>query len=287
MTAVVMKELRAYFSQMTGYIFLALTTLLVGLFFTFVNVFALSPGFHQVLNEATLLFLIMIPALTMRLFADESRNKTDQLLYTSPLTIWQIVLGKYLAAALLFLMGMAITVLFPVMMSFYGDLPLTQIIGAYLGFILMGFSFIGLGLLISVTTENQIIAAVATFGTIFAFFLMDVIASAMPADATSSLVFVIIVILIFAGILYNGTKNIFAAIILMFAGIAGTVAMFFINNLLFDGLIVRMFRWLSMFSRFDSLSRGVLNISDVVFYLTFSLLLIYLTINFVEKRRWR
>jgi len=282
-----MKELRTYFSQMTGYIFLALTTLLVGLFFTFISVFGVNPGFHQVLEEATLLFLIMIPALTMRLFADESRNKTDQLLYTSPLTIWQIVLGKYLAAALLFLMGIAVTMLFPLMISFYGELPLTQIIGAYLGFILMGFSFIGIGLLISVTTENQIIAAVATFGTIFAFFLMDVIASAMPADATSSLVFMIIVILIFAGILYNGTKNAIAAFILAAVGVGVTVIVYNINELLFDGLIVRMFRWLSMFSRFDALSRGVLNISDVVFYLTFSLLLIYLTINFIEKRRWR
>jgi len=287
MTAIIMKELRAYFSQMTGYIFLALTTLLVGLFFTFINVFGLNPGFHQVLDEATLLFLIMIPALTMRLFADESRNKTDQLLYTSPLAIWQIVLGKYLAAALLFLMGIAVTMLFPLMMSFYGELPLTQIIGAYVGFVLMGFSFIGIGLLISVTTENQIIAAVATFGTVFAFFLMDIIASAMPADATSSLVFVLIVIVIFAGILYNGTKNIFAAIILLAIGIGGTVAMFFSNNLMFDGLIVRMFRWLSMFSRFNALSRGVLNVADIVFYFTFSFLLIYLTINFIEKRRWR
>jgi len=287
MTAIIMKELRMYFNQMTGYIFLALTTLLIGLFFVFMNIFQSNGGFHNVLGSVTMLFFIMVPALTMRLFADEVRNKTDQLLYTSPLAVWQIVVGKYLAAAILFVGAMVVTMLFPLMASRFGVLPVSQIAGAYIGFTLMGLSFIGLGLFISVMTENQIVAAVGTFAGIFVFFILDGISGGMPADANSSLVFVIIAMLAFGGILYHSTKKWIAGAVLAAFGIGITIGIFMWDRMLFDGLIVRVFRWISVFSRFDTLTRGILNVADIVFYITFAALFIYLTTNVIEKRRWR
>ena len=287
MTAIMMKELRTYFIQMTGYIFLALTVLLTALFFVSVNVRFASPHFHLVLNQITILFLVMIPTLTMRLFADEVKNRTDQLLYTSPIAIWQIVLGKYLAAGLLFMGAMVVTMLFPFMLSMFGELPMSQIIGAYVGYILMGLKFIAIGLFISVMTENQIIAAVATFGAIFFTFILDGLAGGMPADTTSSLIFIGALILILAGIFYNSTKNIIAPVILTAVGAGVTSALFFSNRMMFDGIIGRTFRWISVFSRYDNLTRGILNISDIIFSVTFALLFVYLTINAIEKRRWR
>ena len=287
MTAIIMKELRTYFTQMTGYIFLALTVLLTGLFFVAINVFFASPNFHNVLNQITILFFVMIPTLTMRLFADEVKNRTDQLLYTSPLAIWQIVMGKYLAASLLFIGSMVVTMLFPFMLSFFGELPMSQIIGAYAGYILMGLKFIAIGLFISVMTENQIIAAVATFGAIFFAFILDGLAGGMPADATSSLVFVGILILAVAGIFYNSTKNIIAPVIFTAVGAGVTGMLFFSNRMMFDGIIGRTFRWFSVFSRYETLTRGVLNVADIIFSVTFALLFVYLTINVIEKRRWR
>ena len=287
MTAMIIKELRTYFSQMTGYIFLALMTIFVALFFAVINVNTRNPNFQQVLSSTTILFFIIIPTLTMRLFADEVKNKTDQLLYTSPLSIWQIVCGKYFAASILFITGAAVTMLFPLIISQFGELPVSQIVGAYIGYILMGLSFIGLGLFISVMTENQIIAAVATAGSIFLFFLLDGIAGGMPADANSSLIFIIVIVVGVSGILYHSTKNIIAGLVLAVLGIAGASAVFFVDRLLFDALIPRTFRWFSVFMRFENLTRGIMNFADIVFYITFAIVFIYLTINTIEKRRWR
>jgi len=286
-TAVIMKELRTYFTQMTGYIFLALMTLLTALFFVVMNVFTLNPSFQVVLNQTTILFFILIPTLTMRLFADEIKNRTDQLLYTSPLAVWQIVLGKYLAASALFILSMVITMIFPLMISQYGELPISQIAGSYVGYTLVGMGLIAIGLFISVLTENQIIAAVGTAGAIFFLNILDGFAGGMPADATSSLVFVGFIIVAVAGILYHSTKNIVAPVILALAGFAAAGGLFFTNRMMFDALIPRTLRWLSVFSRFDTLSRGVLNLADIVYYVTFALVFVYLTINVIEKRRWR
>ncbi|MCL2421123.1 MAG: ABC transporter permease subunit [Defluviitaleaceae bacterium] len=287
MIAIVMKELRTYFSQMTGYIFLALMTLLTALFFVMSIIFTGSPNYHIVLSTTTMLFFILIPTLTMRLFADEVRNKTDQLLFTSPLAIWQIVVGKYVAASLLFIGAVGVTMLFPLMISPYGTLPVSLIVGSYVGYILMGLGFIAIGLFISVMTENQIIAAVGTAGAIFFIFILDAIAGGMPADANASLVFVCILILALGGILYNSTKNIYAAVVVAVIGFAGAGAAFYFNRLMFDAVIPRTLRWFSVFSRFDSLTRGILDLADIVFYVTFPLVFIYLTINIIEKRRWR
>jgi len=287
MIAIMKKELRAYFTQMIGYNVLVLMVLLTGLFFALLNVMPRSPNFHIVLSNFLVFLILVVPIITMRLFAEESRNRTDQLLFTSPLTVTQIVLGKYLAASLLFSAAMGVTMLFPLMLSQYGELPTNQIIGAYVGFILMGMALIALGLFISVMTDNQITAAVFTFGAVFVVFLMDAIAGAMPTDTISSLVFVALLVLAVAGIWYNSTKHIKSAIILAAAGIVVIVALYFFNNLIFDGVIVRFLRWISLFSRYHNLTRGVLNLSDIVYYVTFGMMFIYFTINVIEKRRWR
>lgn len=287
MSAIVMKELRSYFTQMSGYIFLSLTVLLIALFFVVINVFALNPNFQQVLSTTTMLFFVIIPTLTMRFFADEVKNRTDQLLYTSPLAIWQIVVGKYLAAGILYLIAIAVTMLFPLAISQFGELPLNQIVGAYVGYIMIGLGFIAIGLFISVMTENQIIAAVATAGAIFLLFLIDSIANGMPADATSSLIFVGILIAAAALFLYNSTKNIAAGIIFALVGFAIAGALFLFDNLMFEAFIPRAFMWFSVFSRYMNLTRGILNLSDIVFYISFALVFIYLTVNVIEKRRWR
>ncbi|MCL2708065.1 MAG: ABC transporter permease subunit [Defluviitaleaceae bacterium] len=281
------KEIKTYFTQMTGYIFLTFMVLLTAIYFVLINVFGMDPRYYAVLSGTTILFFVLIPTLTMRLFSEESRHKTDQLLYTCPLSIGQIVLGKFFAAVSLFLIGMAATVLFPFILSRYGELPVSQIAGAFIGFILIGICFVAVGLFISVLTDNQIIAAVATFATLFALFIMDAIANSMPVQTAPSLIFVGALIVGVAAILYSSTKNILASIILAAFGIAAAVAMYFINNLIFDGFIVKTLQWLSVYSRFENLTNGILNFADILYYVSFAALFIYLTVNVIEKRRWR
>ena len=288
MFSIYKKEVKTYFTQMMGYIFLAFMLLLIGLFFTLINLFSRDANFQNVLGGTTIFFLFLVPILTMRLFSEEARHKTDQLLFTSPLSVFQIVMGKFLAALSLFMIGVVITMLFPLMLSRFADgMPVARIVGTYIGWVLVGASFIAVGVFISVLTDNQIISAVATFGAIFVMFLMEAFALSMPTSTFASLVFAGLIIVAVAGIWFNSTRNIISSIVVAGVGIGVSVGLFLYDNMIFDGLIVRVLRWLSIYARFDGFGVGVLNLSDIVYYLSFIVLFIYLTINIIEKRRWR
>ncbi len=287
MVPIIKKELRTYFNSMMGYIFLGFLVLLTAIYFSLVCIANNSPNYNYVLSGTSILFLILIPALTMRLFAEEARQKTDQLLYTSPLTILQIVVGKYLAAFLLFIIGMGITMLFPIVLSGFGELPVQQIVGSYVGYILMGCCFIGVGLFVSVLTENQIVAAVATFATLFLFYIMDSLANSMPSDRGSSLVFLGLILAGFAFLVFDSTKNMFAGIIVFILTAVASGVAYLMNNYIFDGLLVKVLKWFSILTRFSNFDKGIFNVADIIYYITFSIAFIYLTINVIEKRRWR
>ena len=282
------KEIRTYFTQMMGYIFLAFMLVLMGLFFTLMNLMFRDANFQFVLANTSIFFLFLIPILTMRLFSEEARHKTDQLLFTSPLSVAQIVLGKFLAALALFLVAVAVTALFPLMLSRFAEsMPVSRIVGTYIGWVLIGVSCIAVGVFISVLTDNQIIAAVGTFAALFLMFLMDAFAMSMPTSAFASLAFVGLIIVGVAGIWFNSTRNIISSVVVAALGLAVAIGLYMFNNLIFDGIIVRVLLWFSVYARFDSFTAGILTISDIVYYVSFCVLFIYLSINVIEKRRWR
>jgi ABC-2 type transport system permease protein len=281
------KEIRTYFTQMTGYIFLASLVLLMGLFFVMVNVYGQSGEFYQVLSGTTILFFILIPALTMRLFAEETRHKTDQLLFTSPLSLWKIVTGKFLAALTLFTVGVVITMLFPLMLSPFGALPMNMIVSAYIGYYLLGACFIAIGMFISILTENQIIAAVVTFAVLLFMFLIDANIPKMPIDTTSSFNFVAVLIICAAVLLYFSTKNLLVSIAAGAVGVGIALIIYLVNDLVYGGLIGKVMQWVSLYSRFANIINGIIHIGDILFYISMSALFIYLTVNTIEKRRWR
>jgi len=272
---------------MTGYVYLAFFLMLTGIWFVLLNVRGSDANFHFVLANTTILFFILIPALTMRIFCEEKTKKTDALLFTSPLTIGEIVLGKFFAAFSLFLIGVAATMIFPFVLKIFGEIPVSQIAGTYVGFILLGAACIAVGIFISALTENQIVAAVATMGAIFAMFLIESIAASMPNSTNASFVFVAIVIVAFAAVWYNAAKKFFFAFAAALIAIIFAAALYFYDNLIFDGIIVRTAMWFSIFARFNFFSRGIIRLSDVVFYFSSGALFIFFTVNFLEKRRWR
>ncbi len=291
MLPIIKKELRTYFTSMTGYAFLGFLVLLNAIYFVLVNIYNFSYGpntnYQMVLSVLVVFFLFLIPALTMRLFSEEAKQKTDQLLFTSPVSVFEIVVGKYLAALMLFLMGICITMLFPVILSVYGELPTSQVVSSYIGYILLGASFISVGIFVSVLTDNQIISAVSTFATLFIFYILDSIALSMPKDRSSSVVFVIFIIGIFAITVYDATKNAIASGLSMIICAGALFAAYLVNNNLFDGLIGKALKWLSLLTRFQNFNVGILNLGDMVYYITFCAAFIYLTINVIEKRRYR
>ena len=287
MIAIYKKELRSYFTHMMGYTFLAVMVLAVGIWFSLGNARGMSANFHMALAQTTIFFFILIPALTMRIFSEEARQKTDQLLFTSPLSVFQIVLGKFFAAFSLFLVASGITIIMPLMLNHHGELPVSQIVGSYIGFILLAACCIAVGVFISVLTDNQIIAAVITIVTLFFMYMMDTVALLMPTTNLSSLVFVILVVVAVIGLWFAATRNILATVVVAVLAAGVAVGLYLFNNFIYDGIIVRSLLWLSLFDRFSNFTIGRVDTADIVYYVSFCVMFIYFTINVIEKRRWR
>ena len=286
MLAIYRKELKNYFINMTGYIFIGFMLAITGIFTTLINLISTYPSFENVLSNITIVFLLIIPILTMRSVAEERHSKTDQLLYSLPVSVTQIVLAKYLAMFTVFLIPVGIIGLYPLILSIFGTVYLGTAYGALLGFTLLGGALIAVGMFMSSLTESQVIAAVTSFGVIFAMYLMSAIASLIPAGAMASLVAFAVVVLIFAGVVYSLTKNSTVAGITAAAGAFILAGIYFINSSIFDGLFANVLNWLSVFDRFSTFTTGLFDLTSVVYYVSLIILFVFGTIQSVEKRRW-
>ena len=286
MFAIYKKELKNYFINMTGYIFIGFMLAVTGIFTTLINLISTYPSFENVLSNITIVFLLIIPILTMRAVAEERHSKTDQLLYSLPVSVTQIVLAKYLAMFTVFLIPVGIIGLYPLILSIFGTVYLGTAYGALLGFTLLGGALIAVGMFMSSLTESQVIAAVTSFGVIFAMYLMSAIASLIPAGAMASLVAFAIVVLIFAAIVYSLTKNSTVAGITAAAGAFILAGIYFINSSIFDGLFANVLNWLSVFDRFSTFTTGLFDLTSVVYYVSLIILFVFGTVQSVEKRRW-
>jgi len=286
MLAVIKKELQAYFSSLTGYIFLGLFLFLSGIFFTLTNLRAASPDYNGVFSNITFIFLLVVPILTMRLMAEEARNKTDQLLLTSPLTLTSIVVGKYLAAISVFLITLAITFLYPIILSTMGEISVAEIIGGYIGFFLLGSSMIVIGLFISSLTENQVISAVVTFSALLFLWILDWIIQGLPSDQSSGVIFAVILSLAAAALVYFTTRNLYVGAGILLAGLIITGVVYFVDASLYAGFVGRFVEWFSLLARYQDFSMGILALSPVVYYITFICAFLFLTVRMLEKKRW-
>lgn len=236
MLAIYKRELQSYFYSPLGYIFIGFFMLMAGLFFVLFDILSQSADYVSMLGSIWFQFFIILPLsiLTMRLLSEERKNKTDQLLLTSPLTITSMVLGKYFAAVTVFLVSLIVSFMFPMILSMLGNPSLLEIAAGYLGFFMMGSALIAVGLFISSLTENQVVAAVATFGVLLALWLMG-----------KALIPVI--------------------------GI---------------GKIVDILQWFSVFDRLTPFTQGLLSITQIIYFLSFAGVFIFLAIRTVESRRW-
>ena len=182
MRAIYKKELKSYFTSAIAWVFLAFFLVLTGLFFFLYNLSGGSLNFSTVYGAIEIFFiLLLIPVLTMKSMADEKHQKTDQLLYTSPISINKVVLGKYLALVTLFAIGLLIVSLYPIILqnlvrsvaeegSTSYTVNYAVAYGSTLGFFLMGCAYIAIGVFVSSLTESQVIAAVEIVLFVLYFF---------------------------------------------------------------------------------------------------------------------
>ena len=166
MFAIFKRELRSYFTSLVGYVVIGVMLAFIGLYYSANCLVYGTSDFSTVLYSTTLVMLFLLPALTMRSFADERRNKTDQLLLTSPVGIPSIVMGKYFAQLAVFAVPMAAAAIMPLVLTAFGTISLTSAYATWLAYFLMGAACIAIGTFVSALTENQIIAYLATFGAL-------------------------------------------------------------------------------------------------------------------------
>jgi ABC-2 type transport system permease protein len=203
------------------------------------------------------------------------------------LSISGIVLGKYFAAVAVFLITLIITFLYPLQLSFVGDISVSEISGGYIGIFLLGSAFIAVGLFVSSLTENQVVAAVVTFGLLLLMWILDFLQQGLPVDRFSGLVFAILITMAAAIFLYFTIRNLIVAGAAVVVG-GGIIAVLYIAQPAgFDGLIVRVLKWFSLLARYRDFTRGLLKLSSVVYYLSFSAVFIFLTVRSLDARRWK
>lgn len=233
--AIFRKELQAYFVAPTTYVALAIYVLVTSLFF-YVNFVMLQPSiidFRIVSTNNTFMYLLVVPLLTMRLISDEFRLGTDELLLTSPARLYEIVLGKYAAAVIFMLVLVGTSLLYPIVMSFFGTMDLRIIATTTLGMCLLTCAMAAVGLFASTLSQHQMVGGIAAFVMLMVFWMMD-----------------------YAAALGSGT---------------------------FHDLLVHF----AMDQRLDSFMKGVINGSDTLFFITMSALFIFLSIQMLQRNRWR
>lgn len=286
MLAVYKKELRSYLTSMVGYVFIAFILLILGIYFTAYNLQYGSPDFGVTLSSVTFLFLIITPVLTMRILAEEKKNRTDQLLLTAPIAVWKVVLGKYLSMITIYLIPVAVGNLYPLIMGKYGAVSYPMAYTAVLGFFFLGCAQIAVGLFLSSVTESQIIAAVLTFGVLFCSFVMDGIAGFFSDTALTSMLTVLILVILLAMVIYQMTKDVILSSIVGIGMSAVVVILYFIKSSLFSGLIQKVLDLFAIVNHFDNFVGGIFDVTGVVYMFSIICIFVFLTIQCIEKRRW-
>ena len=171
------REFQEYFRTMLGYVFVSAFLFLAGIFFSVNNINALDADFNTTLNDCIYVFMMTSPLLTMKLLSEEKKTKRDQLLLTSKTPLTSIIVGKFLAALAVFGVTLCCTLIYPVILFFYGSISIPLIVNGYIGFFFLGMAFIAVGVFASSITESQLTSAICTYGILLLFLCLDLIIS--------------------------------------------------------------------------------------------------------------
>ncbi|MCD7958516.1 MAG: ABC transporter permease [Ruminococcus sp.] len=177
MGAIYRREMGAFFSSSIAYVFLAVFYLTSGYFFYSGSLYSATTDMSSTFTSLFLIIVILIPILTMRLFSEEKKQKTEQGLLTSPVSIGGIVMGKYFAALTMYTIGITILLVYAVILSFFGTVTWGIVIANVLALFLVGAAFIAVTIFISSLTENQVVAAVLGIIVLLVLYMLDVFAT--------------------------------------------------------------------------------------------------------------
>ena len=286
MTAVYKRELRSYLTSMIGYLFMFFILLLTGIYFSAYQLTSAYPKFEYTLSALTFVFRISVPILTMRVLAEERKQKTDQLLLTAPVSVEKIVLGKYLALVTIFAIPMLIVCLYPLLMSKFGTVSFGAAYTAILGFFLLGCANLAIGVFISSLTESQVIAAVLTFVFLFAFYMMNGISSFFSEGSLSTCITFGLLILAAAIVIYTMIKNFLISAVICVVGEIALGVIYVVNSSFFSGGIQKVLNVFNLSSHFDNFANSIFDVKGIVYFLSVIAVCMFLTVQSIVKRRW-
>lgn len=286
MIAVLKHELRTYFRSLTAYVFGAFLLLFIGIGSVLYNLQAAVSNFEFVLGFSCLVFVVIVPILTMRVIAEERKQKTDQLLYSLPITTTQVVLGKYLALLVVYLIPLAIISLYPLIFSQYGDVYLLTAYGSILAFFILGAALIALGVFISSLTENQGFAAGIGIAVILLNYYSVSLSQSVSSTAFGSLVALAALIVALGFIIKHLTKNNPMVWTICIALYAAMLIAYWVDHTKFEGLLPIIMTTLSLFERFYVFVNGVFDVTGIVYYLAVIVFFLFLSVQSLEKRRY-
>lgn len=286
MTAVFKHELRLYFQSLTAYVFGAFLLVTVGIGAMLYNLQAAVSNFEFVLSFSSLIFAVIVPILTMRVIAEERKQKTDQLLYSLPLSTTQVVLGKYLSALLVYLIPLCFICIYPLIFSQYGEVYLLTSYGSLFAFFLMGGALLAVGMFISSLTDNQGFAAGIGIAVIALNYFSVSLAEYVSATAMGSAIALMVISALLGWLIRNLTRNENLGYGVGLGLMAVTTVFYLIDSTKFEGLLPDIMKKLSLFDRLDTFVNGVFDLTAVVYYLSVAVFFLFLTVQSLEKRRY-
>lgn len=272
---------------MIGWIFIAFVLLFAGIYLTARNLKGYYPGMESILSQVSFIFLLVIPILTMRSMAEETRQKTDQLLFTSPVSMAQIVLGKFFAMVTVFAIAVAVISLYPLLLSQFGTVNFAAAYGAILAFFLFGSMLIALGLFISTLTESQIISAVVCLGVLLIVYFMSGITALMGDSGLAAVAVLTVMTALIALLLRSMTGNTPAAVIAGACIEAALLVLYALKPTLLTSAVSSVLSAFAAFDRMESFAyNGLFDMTALFYYLSVTGLFCFLSAQSLEKRRW-
>ncbi len=285
MTAIFKREFRSYFHNLTGFIFIAVFLIFNGIFITAYNLIYGYSEYEYTLSNLALILALLIPIITMRIFAEDRKMRTDKLLLSLPLTSSGIVIGKYLALLAVFAIPAAATVVSPLFLRIFGSLNFLSAYGAVLAFILLGAALISICMYVSSKTENQIIAAILCYLTLLIIYLAGAVSPVLPSSPKGSFICFMVLAAFFTLVAYLSSRNIWVTVAAGCVFFIPLIILFIVNPSVFDGLIGKAVEYVALFRRFDLFAYGTFDLSAIVLYLTLTFIFVFLTVRSVKKQQ--
>ncbi len=286
MIAVLKHELRNYFHSFTAYVFGAFLLAIVGIGAMLYNLQAAVSNFEYVLSFGTIIFVVIVPILTMRVIAEERKQKTDQLLYSLPISTVKVILGKYLALLVIYLIPLAIISIYPLIFAQFGDVYLPTSYGSLVAIFIMGAALVALGVFISSLTDSQGLAAGIGIAVILFNYYSVSLSEYVSSTAFGSAIALSVLALLLGVIIRYLTRNEQLASGISLILLAVITATYFLNPTAFEGLLPNIMRQLSLFDRFNTFVSGVFDLTAIFYYVSVIVFFLFLSVQSLEKRRY-